>query len=110
MIICSVLGKAFSVRGHLREKDSMHDVVNVRALQEDELNGMIEPCCKQHNGRNGVGAMQCVSSEEVAEKSDLLFVEGLQGMVRQGFSVFNSEYIAFHPHQCLPKYEIEYEI
>lgn len=47
---------------------------------------------------------------EVAEKSDLLFVKGLGSSVRPGFSVVNSEYIAFHPHQCLPKYEIEYEL
>jgi len=47
---------------------------------------------------------------EVAEKSDLLFIKGLGSAVRPGFSVVNSEYIAFHPHQCLPKYEIEYEM
>merc|ERR1711881_593620 len=47
---------------------------------------------------------------EVAEKSDLLFVKGLGAAVRPGSSVVNSEYIAFHPHQCLPKYEIEYEL
>merc|ERR1712072_842291 len=47
---------------------------------------------------------------EVAEKSDLLFVKGLGNAVRPGSSVVNSEYIAFHPHQCLPKYEIEYEV
>ena len=47
---------------------------------------------------------------EVAEKSDLLFVNGLGSAVRPGYSVVNSEYIAFHPHQCLPKYEIEYEL
>lgn len=47
---------------------------------------------------------------EIAEKSDLLFVKGLGNSVRPGYSVVNSEYIAFHPHQCLPKYEIEYEI
>jgi len=53
-----------------------------------------------------------VSSEnlEVAEKSDLLFIKGLGSAVRPGYSVVNSEYIAFHPHQCLPKYEIEYEL
>merc|ERR1711948_239299 len=47
---------------------------------------------------------------EVAEKSDLIFVKGLGGSVRPGFSVVNSEYIAFHPYQCLPRYEIEYEL
>jgi len=47
---------------------------------------------------------------EMAEKSDLLFVKGLGPNHRPGFSVLNSEYIAFHPHQCLPKYEIVYEV
>merc|ERR1712232_1440086 len=46
MIVCSVLGRAFAVEGHLRQRDAMHDVVNVRALQEDELSEMIEPCCQ----------------------------------------------------------------
>merc|ERR1712206_53358 len=48
--------------------------------------------------------------EGTAEKSDLLFVKGLGSQTRVGYSVVNSEYIAFHPHQCLPKYEIEYEM
>jgi len=51
-----------------------------------------------------------VENLETAEKSDLLFIKGLGSAVRPGFSVVNSEYIAFHPHQCLPTYEIEYEI
>lgn len=44
------------------------------------------------------------------EKSDLLFVKGLGSRTRVGYSVVNSEYIAFHPHQCLPLYEIEYRL
>merc|ERR1711939_986454 len=44
------------------------------------------------------------------EKSDLMFVKGLGSRTRVGFSVVNSEYIAFHPHQCLPLYEIEYRL
>merc|ERR1712151_739540 len=48
-----------------------------------------------------------VDNLETAEKSDLLFIKGLGSAVRPGFSVVNSEYIAFHPHQCLPTYEIE---
>lgn len=104
MIVCSVLGRAFTVAGHLCRKDAMHDVVTVRALQGDDLAGMIEPYC-----------MPCspniaAASEEVAEKSDLLFVQGLGGGCRPGFSVVNSEYIAFHPHQCMPKYEITYDM
>merc|ERR1712012_91313 len=132
----------------------MHDVVNVRALDEEELDQMIEPekaaqvsrglgasiqgldgsiwgrvvgdegdCWRLHSGRiakkqtEGAKWRWC-ATEEVstdaregsAEKSDLLFVKGLGCKCRHGYSVVNSEYIAFHPHQCLPKYEIEYEI
>jgi len=80
-------------------------------------------CWRLHTGRiakkqtegykwTWAAATEEVSSDslEVAEKSDLLFVKGLGNSVRPGFSVVNSEYIAFHPHQCLPKYEIEYEL
>merc|ERR1712110_1238897 len=45
MIVCSVLGRAFTVAGHLKQREAMHDVVTVRALQEDDLAEMIEPCC-----------------------------------------------------------------
>jgi len=83
----------------------MHDVVNVRALQQDDLDEMIEPCCKPCSQDHGY-----LSNAEVAEKSDLLFVKGLGGMCRPGFSVVNNEYVAFHPHQCLPKYELTYDI
>jgi len=103
MVVCSVLGRAFTVQGHLRRKDAMHDIVNVRALQEDDLADMLEPyCCPCAPSISG--------SIEVAEKSDLLFVQGLRDDCRPGYSVVNSEYIAFHPHQCLPKYEITYEM
>jgi len=101
MILCSVLGKAWKLEGHLRYKEAMHDVANHRALQEEELSEMIEPC----NVTGGSDSM------EACEKSDLLYVQGLGvNHVRQGYSVVNSEYIAFHPHQCLPKYEIVYEM
>jgi len=43
-------------------------------------------------------------------KSDLIFVKGLGPRTRVGYSVVNSEYIAFHPHQCLPLFEIEYQM
>jgi len=80
----------------------MHDVPTVRALNEDDIEEMIEPC--RGSSCSEVG-------DEVAEKSDLLFVQGLGvSGVRPGFSVVNSEYIAFHPHQCLPKYEITYDM
>jgi hypothetical protein len=154
MIVCSVLGKSFQIEGHLKSGTAMHDVVNVRALDEEELEEMIDPC-KAASKASGVGASiagldgsawgrvvadeghcwrlhtgriakkdtegtkwKWCATEEVsaenregsAEKSDLLFVKGLGDRCRPGFSVVNSEFIAFHPHQCLPKYEIEYEI
>jgi len=79
-------------------------------------------CWRLHTGRiakketegykwNWAAAAEVAADNlEVAEKSDLLFVKGLGSAVRPGYSVVNSEYIAFHPHQCLPKYEIEYEL
>merc|ERR1712226_1268503 len=107
MIVCSVLGKAYQIEGHLRMKEAMHDVVNVRSLTDETTDDMIERCqaCVD-TGSTSVS----VDNLETAEKSDLLFIKGLGSAVRQGFSVVNSEYIAFHPHQCLPMYEIEYEI
>merc|ERR1711920_475072 len=47
MIVCSVLGRAYTVDGHLRRADAMHDVVTVRALQQDDLESMIEPRCSR---------------------------------------------------------------
>merc|ERR1712137_622109 len=167
MIVTSVLGKSFQVEGHLKKDRCMHDVVNVRALGEDELDEMIEPICQpcetaSRPKRSGFGLGSVVEGKktgvrfgriiredctganekfwilhtgqrlkqseegvtwqfseqeeldadnmEVAEKSDLIFVKGLGADVRPGFSVVNSEYIAFHPYQCLPRYEIEYEV
>merc|ERR1711865_419031 len=104
MIVCSVLGRAFKVEGHLKCKDAMHDVAQVRALSVEDIDTMIEPC-------SGPGrASADVAIDISAEKSDMIFVQGLEGRVRPGLSVVNSEYIAFHPHQCLPKYEITYEL
>jgi len=96
MLLCSVLGRALELKGHLRNKDSMHDVVNVRGISED-LKDMFEP----HE-------CSLPTSREV-EGADLLIVAGLGGAVRRGFSVENPEYIAYHPFQCLPKYQITYE-
>merc|ERR1712059_15679 len=56
------------------------------------------------------GEIAAEAIETAAEKSDLLYIKGLGDRVRPGFSVVNSEYIAFHPHQCLPMYEIVYDI
>merc|ERR1711937_1065227 len=55
MVVCSVLGKSFQIEGHLKTATAMHDVVNVRALDEDELDGMIETC-QACTVDNGVGA------------------------------------------------------
>lgn len=97
MVLCSVLGRALEVAGHLRAKDAMHDVCNVRALG-DELKDMVEP-------------HQCsIPSKHAVEGADLLAVKGLGGACRPGFSVVNSEYIAYHPYQCLPRYQITYEV
>jgi len=103
MIVCSVLGRAFKIEGHLKGGDVMHDVPQVRALDVADIDSMIEPCC-------GPKASGDAAIEIPAEKSDMIFVKGLEGRVRPGFSVVNSEYIAYHPHQCLPKYEITYEL
>merc|ERR1712188_268716 len=97
IIVCSVLGSALEIAGHLTQKDAMHDVPNVRSLADD-LQHMIEPI---RNGRK---------QDANVEQHDLLFVKGLGCQCRPGFSVFNSEYIAFHPHQCLPRYQITYEV
>jgi len=99
MVICSVLGRSLEVAGHLTEKAAMHDVVNVRALGET-LKEMIEP---------QKGAM--LPTRHDVEGADILAVKGLGPYAaRPGFSVINSEYIAYHPYQCLPKYEITYEV
>jgi len=121
IIVCQVVGKAFQVEGHLRRAEAMHDVVNVRSLTDDIMDDMVEQCqaCSdegdcwrlQSGGRKwAASADMACDNLEVAEKSDLLFIKGLGNNVRPGFSVVNSEYIAFHPHQCLPKYEIEYTL
>lgn len=102
MLVCSVLGKAFKVEGHLKTDRAMHDIPNVRALDDKSIAEMIEPC-RSHGDR-------CQDRFELAENSDMLFIQGLGSAVRPGFSVVNSEYIAFHPHQCLPKYEITYDL
>jgi len=104
MIVCSVLGRAFKVEGHLKCKDAMHDVAQVRALSVEDIDTMIEPCSVPGS------ASADVAIDISAEKSDMIFVQGLEGRTRPGLSVVNSEYIAFHPHQCLPKYEITYEL
>jgi len=103
MIVCSVLGRALKIQGHLKCGDAMHDVPQVRELDADDIKNMIEPC-------RGPTPSGDAGIEIPPEKSDMIFVQGLEGSVRPGYSVVNSEYIAYHPHQCLPKYEITYEL
>lgn len=97
ILVCAVLGRALEIHGHLRDRAAMHDVPNVRHLA-DSLSDMMEPC------------QGCHLDGSLAEQSDLLFARGLGDERRAGFSVENNEYIAFHPYQCLPKYEITYEV
>jgi len=88
-----------------------------RAIAEED------DCWRLHTGRiakkqtegskwnwSAEGEISAEAIETAAEKSDLLYVKGLGSRTRVGYSVVNSEYIAFHPHQCLPLYEIEYEV
>jgi len=103
MIVCSVLGQAFKIEGHLRKGEIMHDVTNVRNLLPEDVDEMVEPCCRPCQG-------ETAAIDLPADKSDMMFVEGLGANCRTGYSVVNSEYIAYHPHQCLPKYEITYEV
>jgi hypothetical protein len=155
MIVCSVLGKSYEVDGFLKGDRIMHDVHDVRALTDDDMDAMIEPCQPCKAPEKGAGAtivgvdgsrwgyvvgeehhcwrlssgriarkntegvkwnwckddvMMADTMETAPEKSDLMFVKGLGSRTRVGFSVVNSEYIAFHPHQCLPLYEIEYQL
>lgn len=97
MVVCEVLGRALELAGHLRERSAMHDVPNVRFLA-DKLEQMMEP--------HADGAV----NDAPVEHHDLLFVKGLGDENRCGLSVVNNEYIAFHPHQCLPRYQITYDI
>merc|ERR1712048_583743 len=61
MIVCSVLGKSFKIEGHLKGDRVMHDVANVRALGDEELKEMIEPC-------RSTGC-RCQDKFDLAEKS-----------------------------------------
>jgi hypothetical protein len=106
MIVCSVLGKSYEIDGFLKGDRIMHDVHHVSSLTDEDMDGMVEVCkpCTSGDGSFTSGL------KTAPEKSDLMFVKGLGPRTRTGFSVVNSEYIAFHPHQCLPLYEIEYQL
>jgi len=97
MLVCSVLtGSTLQLAGHLRRPDAMHHVDSIRSLWDGELDSMME---LQDGG---------VQDLTACEKQDLLFISGLQEQSRPGLSVYNSEYIAFHAYQVLPRYEISY--
>jgi len=98
MVLCSVLlGDALQVEGHLKCCDSMHSVHSLRALRQGDLPEMIDSV-------KGAGTMRS------PDQKDMLFIKGLGSQCRPGFSVFNSEFISFHPYQCLPRYEITYVV
>jgi len=98
MVVCSVLlGDALRLEGHLRCGAGMHDVQSLRALEAADLPRMVD-------------VLRADGGKRPVDQEDILFVKGLGGCCRPGFSVFNSEYISFHPYQCLPRYEITYLI
>merc|ERR1712151_1374820 len=45
MVLCSVVGRAWKLQGHLTRGDAMHDLPTNRMLRADEAEEMIEPCC-----------------------------------------------------------------
>jgi hypothetical protein len=101
MVVCSVLaGQTLQLEAHLAKGDSMHDMQSLRACYPGDLESMV-----QHAGKAASWP-----PKDAVERHDLLFVKGLGCSSRPGSSVFNSEYISFHPYQCLPRYEIVYDI
>lgn len=101
MVLCSVLmGRTLMIEGHLCKGDAMHDVSSLRRIWKGDFETMVQPC----------GGPLFPKGSLPAEEHDLIFVKGLGVKSKPGFSVHNSEYIAFHPYQCLPRYEIEYEL
>lgn len=103
MVLCSVLmGRTLMIEGHLRKGECMHDVSALRRVWKGELEAMVEPVSRSRP--------LLPKDAPPAEEQDLVFVKGLGSCCRSGLSVHNSEYISFHPYQCLPRYEIEYEL
>jgi len=99
MILCSVwLGESLQVEGHLKDGKGMHDVATLRNLESEDLPKLFDFTKQPAKGKP-------------VDQRDILFVKGLgHGCARSGYSVINSEYISFHPYQCMPRYEITYEI
>jgi hypothetical protein len=97
IVLCSVLlGDARQLEGHLRSGDSMHDVHSLRGLAPGDLPRLCDITSKS------------TLCGKPADQRDILFVKGMECNCRPGFSVFNSEFISFHPSQCLPRDEITY--
>lgn len=98
MVICSVLlGDSLQLEGHLKCSNAMHDVQSLRALGSGDL-------------RQKLDLVSDFAGKRPVDQRDILFVKGLQSQSRAGLSVVNSEFVSFHPYQCLPRYEITYLI
>lgn len=101
MVVCSVfLGEPLQLEGHLKKGDGMHDVQSLRGVYEDEIPSMI---CFEGDGAKALKGKK-------VDQRDILFIKGLGRKAIHGSSVINSEYISFHPYQCLPLYEISYTL
>jgi len=98
MVVCSVLlGDALQLEGHLRCGDALHDVQSLRRFGTGAMNKKVD-------------LVSAFSGRKPVDQRAILFVKGLGPDCRHGLSVFNSEYISFHPYQCLPRYEITYVV
>ena len=103
MVLCSVLmGRTLQLQGHLLARDGLHDLPSLRSCFPGDLEGVVRPVSGQ---QSALGL-----STPAIDQHDVLFVKGLGRQAQPGASVVNSEYISFHPYQCLPRYEIVYEI
>jgi hypothetical protein len=97
IVVCSVLlGDSLEVAGHLKCGDAMHQLQSLRGLKQGDLPNMVDLLPGHYSDRRPV------------DQKDILFVKGLGNSSRPGFSVYNSEFISFHPYQCVPRYEITY--
>jgi len=103
MVVCSVVGRACRINGHLTSGDAMHDVTSTRWVTKEELLTMVKENPMAESGAE----LNAFHSHDVG---DLFLVQGLGAAHRPGLSVANSEYIAFQAYQCLPRYEIAYEL
>jgi len=98
LVVCSVvLGDALQLEGHLKCGNAMHSVQSLRRMGAKDVPKKLDL----------VGAF---GGKRPVDQRDILFVKGLGASCKPGFSVFNSEFISFHPYQCLPRYEITYLI